>query len=391
MTPFLHTGDPGPRTTDPPRLHVAGADRPCSRPTGSSCKPRASGKSCSPGAFSGSAGFARAWRRPVGMHRRRPQSGPMYGACDRVIFGHLANNSFEKGHDRSLAGANRSSGSAALEAPLFLAGPEMPSFRNFWETFSGRHPGACSKECCGWVCSTRRRRTFSPASTCSRCRAGRTRSGWCCRRRGPTACRVGYRAGGVADVIRDGLRRPAGALRGRGVACGGAASCAAVAAAFGDDSGRPARDRVGRDFRWKRSWTWSGGRMKRRWPRHGTHASSHDRVNGCRFNIRQVRSVRCRSRLRTRLLASRTAFTDSPSSRATTAGEAPSRTRRKRLPCRGIKVVPHELHDPRGDVAVMIAVPFLAQSAVGDSSSSRRSKNSLVPVTAGSDGHGRSS
>ena len=102
-----------------------------------------------------------------------------------VVVGHLANNSVEKGTVDLLRAAERA-WAAGHRFRVVLAGPEMPNFRAFWDRFAPKERRHAARR------AHRRSRsaTSSPGSTCSPCRRGRTRSGWCCWRRGRTACRT---------------------------------------------------------------------------------------------------------------------------------------------------------------------------------------------------------
>ena len=190
LTPFLHLGDPD----DPnDRTRRATRRRHCCRwsapPTACSCRPRSNATPCCErGIRRGQTGPARHGRGAGRMHRRRPAARPPdWGlADDEVVVGHLANNSVEKGTVDLLQAARTRLAAGATASSLLLAGPQMPNFRRFWESY----PDAARVRLPRPSAATSRNATSSPALTCSPCRAVPTRSAWSCWKRGPTACRT---------------------------------------------------------------------------------------------------------------------------------------------------------------------------------------------------------
>lgn len=162
-----------------------------------------------------------------------------------VVVGHLANQSPEKGTVdllRAAAEVRR----AGLPLRVVLAGPSMPAFTEFWKGF-GPAPwvtqlGAISDE---------GRRDFY-AGLDAFAMPSRSDSfglvfleAWA-----NDVPVIGYRAGGVADVIRhgeDGLLVKCGDLDGLAAAIKRMVSDEAERTAWG----RSGRERLGRDFRWE--------------------------------------------------------------------------------------------------------------------------------------------
>jgi glycosyltransferase involved in cell wall biosynthesis len=154
-----------------------------------------------------------------------------------VVVGHLANLSEEKGTVDLLK--------ATDGVRVVLAGPEMPNFRRFWDRFTGRHRVTRLG-----VLSDRHKRDFFAGIDAFALPSRSDSFGlvlleaWANGK--PNVC---YRAGGPADVIRDGVD---GLLLG----CGDVAALAAVLRRLAADRGL--RDRLGeagrrraeREFRW---------------------------------------------------------------------------------------------------------------------------------------------
>jgi glycosyltransferase involved in cell wall biosynthesis len=163
-----------------------------------------------------------------------------------VVVGHLANNSEEKGTADLLRAAERL-WRDGLRFHVALAGPEMPNFRRFWEDFAGR--GAVPVRRLG-VLSERQKRDFFAGLDVFALPSRSDSFGLVL----PEAWANGlpnlaYRAGGVAEVVRDGLD---GLL----VRCGDVEALAAglrrlvVDAELRRRLGEAGRERTLREFRW---------------------------------------------------------------------------------------------------------------------------------------------
>lgn len=159
---------------------------------------------------------------------------------DAVVVGHLANNSVEKGTVDLLRAAGPG-------FTLLLAGPEMPNFRSFWATYQPAGPVVRA----GVLSDDEKRDFFASIDVFAL--PSRSDSfglvfpeAWA----NGVPC-VGYRAGGVAWVIRDGSD---GVL----VRCGDVAALAhqlrtlATDAALRRRLGECGRQRVPTDFDWDR-------------------------------------------------------------------------------------------------------------------------------------------
>jgi glycosyltransferase involved in cell wall biosynthesis len=174
--------------------------------------------------------------------RRRWGVGP-----DEAVVGHLANNSEEKGTADLLRAAEQL-WRDGVRFHVVLAGPEMPNFRRFWEEFAGR--GAAPVRRLG-VLSERHKRDFFAGLDVFALPSRSDSFGLVL----PEAWANGlpnlaYRAGGVADVVRDGLD---GLL----VRCGAVAELAAALRRLVADAelrrrlGEAGRLRALREFRWQ--------------------------------------------------------------------------------------------------------------------------------------------
>ena len=165
-------------------------------------------------------------------------------ALGEVVVGHLANNSWEKGSIDLLDAASRAWSDGA-RFRLVLAGPEMPNFRRFWQSY----PDAARVRRLGVLAEQQKRDFFAALDVFAL--PSRSDSfgivlleAWA-----NGAPSIGYRAGGVAGVIRheeDGLL----------VRCGdidGLAAALRRLAADGDlrrRLGATGRERTLREFRW---------------------------------------------------------------------------------------------------------------------------------------------
>ena len=131
---------------------------------------------------------------------------------DEILVGHLANKSREKGTIDLLLAAQQL-WKSGLRFRLVLAGPEMPNFRSFWRDFTPAGPVHILA-----ALDERQKRDFF-AGIDVFCLPSRTDSfglvlleAWA-----NGLSNVAYRAGGVAEVIRDqedGLLVPCGAVDG---------------------------------------------------------------------------------------------------------------------------------------------------------------------------------
>ncbi len=166
-----------------------------------------------------------------------------------VVIGHLANNSHEKG-TVDLLQATQLLWRRGLSLRVVLAGPAMTSFLRFWQSFSSALPAVDAVMRLG-VLSDQEKRDFFAGLDIFALPSRSDSFGlvlleaWA-----NGVANVGYRAGGVADVIRpeqDGLV----------ARCGDVAGLADALARLVQDAelrrrlGEAGRGRVVRDFRWE--------------------------------------------------------------------------------------------------------------------------------------------
>jgi glycosyltransferase involved in cell wall biosynthesis len=164
-----------------------------------------------------------------------------------VVVGHLANHSAEKGTVDLLEAADRL-WRDGRRFRLVLAGPEMPNFRRFWEGFAGR-PGVAVRRL-GVLSEPQKRDFFAGLDVFAL--PSRTDSfglvlveAWA-----NGLPNLAYRAGGVAEVVRDGCD---GLL----VRCGDVGTLAAALGRLVADAGlrrhlgEAGRARVLVEFRWE--------------------------------------------------------------------------------------------------------------------------------------------
>ncbi len=155
------------------------------------------------------------------------------GPGERVV-GHLANNSVEKGTVDLLHAVGHMPG-----VRLVLAGPEMPNFRRAWDRFPHRDRVVRS----GVLTDEQKRNFFAGLDVFAL--PSRSDSfglvlleAWA--NGVPVVC---YRAGGPADLVRDGID-------GRLVACGDLAGLADAVRQVTPETGDAGRQRVATEFRW---------------------------------------------------------------------------------------------------------------------------------------------
>jgi glycosyltransferase involved in cell wall biosynthesis len=179
----------------------------------------------------------------AGGDRRRARAA--WGvANDEVVVGHLANNSKEKGTNDLLRAAERA-WSGGRRFHLVLAGPEMTNFRTFWDGF---HPRERVRRL-GVLDDLQKRDFFAGIDVFAL--PSRSDSfglvlleAWA-----NGVPNVGYRAGGIAGVIRHGED---GLL----VKCGDIDSLSTALTRLVDDAalrrrlGESGRERTRREFRW---------------------------------------------------------------------------------------------------------------------------------------------
>jgi glycosyltransferase involved in cell wall biosynthesis len=168
-----------------------------------------------------------------------------------VVIGHLANKSVEKGTVDLLV-ALQTLWREGMSAHVALAGPEMPNFRRFWSRFEAELPAECRGRVHRLEALTERQKRDFFAGIDVFALPSRSDSfglvlleAWA-----NGVPNVAYRAGGVADVIRD-------QVDGMLVPCG---DVSALAGALADLTGDPmrrralgeaGRARIEREFRWR--------------------------------------------------------------------------------------------------------------------------------------------
>jgi glycosyltransferase involved in cell wall biosynthesis len=178
----------------------------------------------------------------------RAKARAAWGVGDAFVVGHLANNSVEKGTVDLLKAAGSPRGGDERVIHLVLTGPAMPNFLQFWQSWP--HQSHVTRL---GVLSDDQKRDFF-AGIDAFCLPSRTDSfglvlleAWANDK--PV---VAYRAGGPADLIRDGID---GVL----VKCGDVAELRAKLRQLASDRelarkmGEAGRQRVATDFRWERS------------------------------------------------------------------------------------------------------------------------------------------
>jgi glycosyltransferase involved in cell wall biosynthesis len=162
-----------------------------------------------------------------------------------VVIGHLANNSQEKGTVDLLRAAERL-WQAGRRFRLVLAGPEMPNFRGFWQKYAWRDRVHRSG-----VLTEQQKRDFYAGIDVFALPSRSDSFGIVLLEAWANGVpNVGYRAGGIAEVIRPGED---GLL----VRCGDVQSLAETLGRLLDDAplrialGASGQKRVRRDFQWQ--------------------------------------------------------------------------------------------------------------------------------------------
>ncbi|HXG08407.1 MAG TPA: glycosyltransferase family 4 protein [Gemmataceae bacterium] len=249
LTPFLHLGDPdNPRdrtrrayTTPPFRYLVCSADLIFVQTERERAALRELGVAAERLVLQGM-GVDRGECTGGDRSRARQQWGV---GAEEVVVGHLANLSAEKGSIDLLRAAERA-WQDGHRFRLVLAGPEMPSFRRFWDSY----PFAERVRRLGVLTEEAKRDFFAGLDLFAL--PSRSDSfglvlleAWA-----NGAANVAYRAGGPAEIIRhekDGLLVPCGDVDGLALA---------LVRLVADDSlrrrlGAAGRERAQREFRWE--------------------------------------------------------------------------------------------------------------------------------------------
>ncbi|HYV34956.1 MAG TPA: glycosyltransferase family 4 protein [Gemmataceae bacterium] len=174
----------------------------------------------------------------------RQQTRQAWGVSSEVVIGHLANNSEEKG-TIDLLRATEKLHRQGLAFRVVLAGPEMPSFRRFWQGYGL----ADTVIRLGPLSASQKRDFFASIDVFAL--PSRSDSfglvlleAWA-----NGVPNVAYRAGGIADVVRDGqdgLLSPCGDI----TALSGDIRRLVMDAGLRQRLGMVGQQRVGREFRW---------------------------------------------------------------------------------------------------------------------------------------------
>jgi glycosyltransferase involved in cell wall biosynthesis len=166
-------------------------------------------------------------------------------AGDEAVIGHLANKSQEKGSVDLLQAAERL-WQAGRRFRLVVAGPEMPNFRSFWKNYAARarvyRLGVLSEE---------QKREFYAGIDVFALPSRSDSFGMVLLEAWANGVpNVGYRAGGIAELIRsgnDGLLVRCGDVQGLAEALGQLVDNEPLRLRLGASG----RNRVRRDFQWK--------------------------------------------------------------------------------------------------------------------------------------------
>jgi glycosyltransferase involved in cell wall biosynthesis len=167
-------------------------------------------------------------------------------APDEVVVGHLANNSAEKGTVDLLRAAERL-WRQGLRFRVVLAGPEMPNFRRFWAEFASRAGVPVRR--LGVLTEGQKRDFFAGLDAFALPSRSDSFGLVLAEAWANGLPNLAYRAGGVAEVVRDGRD---GLL----VRCGDVEALAASLGGLLADGdlrrrlGEAGRERVLREFRW---------------------------------------------------------------------------------------------------------------------------------------------
>jgi glycosyltransferase involved in cell wall biosynthesis len=248
LTPFLHLGDPAdPRDrtrrayTSPALLDLArSADRILVQTEGERLALQECG--CAPERLV-LQGMGLDPASCAGGDRARARAEWGIGG-DEVIVGHLANNSREKGSVDLLRAAQRAWRQGGRFS-VVLAGPEMPNFRRFWQS---HHPVGRVRRL--GVLDARQKRDFFAAIDVFALPSRSDSFGLVLLEAWANGVpNVGYRAGGIAWVIRDGedgLLVPCGDVDGLAAALLRLAADAGLRRQLGEAG----RARTGHEFHW---------------------------------------------------------------------------------------------------------------------------------------------
>ncbi len=179
----------------------------------------------------------------TGGDRQRARS--QWGVTENdMVVGHLANNSVEKGTVDLLQAAELA-WQRGNRFQLVIAGPQMPNFRHFWERY-----GSVARVRCLGLLSEEQKRDFFAGIDIFVLPSRSDSFGLVLLEAWANGVpNIGYRAGGLAGVIRD-------EVDGLLVRCGDISGLARAMARLIDDSGRRAefgaqgRARIADDFRW---------------------------------------------------------------------------------------------------------------------------------------------
>jgi len=185
----------------------------------------------------------------TGGERARARGGWIV-AGDEVVLGHLANNSYEKG-TVDLLQAVEALWQRDVPAQVVLAGPEMPNFREFWRQFEQRHgAGELRRVRRLGVLDEAQKRDFFAGIDVFVLPSRSDSFGLVLLEAWANGVpNVAYRAGGIADVVRDevdGLLVPCGKIAALADALGQLVHSADERRRLGEAG----RERLPAEFRW---------------------------------------------------------------------------------------------------------------------------------------------
>ena len=180
----------------------------------------------------------------AGGNRQRARASWRVAGAD-VVIGHLANNSQEKGSVDLLRAAEHL-WQAGRRFHLVLAGPDMPNFRSFWKTYRFQ-----DRVCRLGVLTEQQKRDFYAGIDIFALPSRSDSFGMVLLEAWANGVpNVGYRAGGIAEVIRhgeDGLLVRCGDASGLADSLGRLITDAPLRGALGACG----RNRVKREFQWR--------------------------------------------------------------------------------------------------------------------------------------------